>query len=199
MTNRFIPKRKTVYDLDPHQVNARSARLAFLSSLVWDYAETVRDISITERRQNRRECRLIKMWHDAYQSDMQYAFEGCLAELDRLALQFETLCAKQMLRFLSVLKNECRITEMYTMSLLQCLLILDLMQKFCSGFDRWLFEQGVYGRSTYSILCRNLESTVRAMLRQQIRIDDNLRGIMHTATLIFYNELMAIEMVEDKN
>lgn len=190
--------RKTIYDLDPHAVNVRSARLALLANLAWDYAETVRDISIAGRLDNRRECRNIKQIHELYDRDMQYAFCGCLEELDRLAMQFESLCSAQMSRYLNVLKNECRISDMYTVSLLQAVLILDVMRMFCKGFDKWLLEQGVSGRSTYSNFYTCLEDNVRYMLNRTHRIDDSVEHIHHTAVLIFYNELMSIDMVEDK-
>lgn len=191
-------KNKTVYDLDEHAVNVRSARIALLANLAWDYAETVRDISIEARMDNRRECRNIKQLRELYDRDMQYAFNGCLDELDRLALQFESLCSAQMSRYLNVLKNECRICDMFAVSLFQAVLILDVMRLFCKGFDKWLAEQGVIGRSTYSSFYAALEDNVRSMLNRAIHINSDIEQIQRTAALIFYNELMSIDMVEDK-
>lgn len=195
----LMPKPAMVDDLPEDERAARVVKLGMLSSLAWDYIDTVLGISSKMRieylREVSRVIREIKREYDQSRSRVLYA-ESILKETE-LGLLFEDINKGAFSKLCQGLKTETgRIRDLDDdKSMLVCavqmaMTLIDAVKLYAADFDRWMESHGVRGMTAMPP-----HLTLLAILLPQFAGDcyDARSQSRRITARVLFNEIRAIE------
>lgn len=195
----LMPKPVSVDDLPEDERAARLVKLGMLSSLAWDYTNTVLDISSRMRidalRAPSRAIRQIKREYDQSRSRVFYA-ESILKETE-LGQFFEEINADAFSKLCQGLKVETGHirdldddNSMLVCAVQMAMTLIDAVKLYAADFDSWMESRGVRGKTTMPSHLTRL-----AILLPQFAGDcyDARSESRRITAGVLFNEIRAIE------
>lgn len=194
---------KTLADLPQHILCRMSVKLYLLSSLTWDYVDTVLEIAsgmkIAETRRLSREVKALRQEHDRLYSILDVNHEG---EISRLGELFETVCREHLNRMYLSFRNEIlAIAEpsadymLFLQAIQAAMTMVDALYLYGVHFDSYLRDNGVIAPRVLSSIFDRLAILLPAFAVECFDFTTASPARKLTA-LILANELIKIEISE---
>lgn len=196
---RLTPATRELEDLPQLQLRRMAVKLYLLSSLTWDYTDTILKLAanmrIAHTRPLCRAVRELRAEHDRLYSLLDAESE---AQVKALGEMFEDVCHEHLTKLCYGLRNEimavaeCSSDYLYFVQAVQmAMTLLDTLRLYAGHFDDYLHRNGVHKVSVLSSLFDRL-----AILLPEFAIEcfNTPSPTRRLTSRILFNELLKTDL-----